>query len=499
MSQSAHHLAAVIDKNKKRNKNSRGKKNKQRISSEQLPFPMGEQPTGSSVDPHDASAPHYATATEARVVPYDENLLERARTQWQFGDWESLAKLDRDTLQHHPDRARLALLAAAGHQQQGDTGTARQLIRLAQDWGCSKRLVSQIMVAGVYNTLGRAAALAGHSPRMLQHFQAAIATGGSGGDVRLLSQVRTSQQLAQLGLPEGLKTPQSTCTTVHVSRAVSRGETVQAVAEQLRAQSAQVAEEMKRQSADLVNVRKALEQTVKNEILNATKQIEAFLGIQSYINGGDLLPDMHGWPISPDFALYLIELLEANDYDLVIEFGSGTSTVLIAKTLTKAAARREGKLPARHVAFEHLEEYERKTLSALRKAGLADSVQLQLAPLEPYAAENGTVYPYYSCQDTLAQLALSIHRDGLRVLVMVDGPPAATGKHARYPAVPLVHAHFVGAQLDVLLDDYIRDDERQIAQLWLVDINRWGLTGRLIEKKMEKDACLVYVRNAGQC
>ena len=31
------------------------------------------------------------------VVPYDENLLERSRTQWQIGDWESLAKLERDT------------------------------------------------------------------------------------------------------------------------------------------------------------------------------------------------------------------------------------------------------------------------------------------------------------------------------------------------------------------------------------------------------------------
>ena len=39
------------------------------------------------------------------VVPYDETLLERSRTQWQFGDWESLTLLARDTLQHHPDRA----------------------------------------------------------------------------------------------------------------------------------------------------------------------------------------------------------------------------------------------------------------------------------------------------------------------------------------------------------------------------------------------------------
>jgi hypothetical protein len=46
-------------------------------------------------------------------VPIDENLLERARTQWQFGDWPSLAAISRDALQHHPDLPKLALLAVA--------------------------------------------------------------------------------------------------------------------------------------------------------------------------------------------------------------------------------------------------------------------------------------------------------------------------------------------------------------------------------------------------
>lgn len=54
------------------------------------------------------------------LVPFDETLLERARIQWQFGDWENLAKIDRDPLQHHPDRAKLALLAAAGRLQTGN-------------------------------------------------------------------------------------------------------------------------------------------------------------------------------------------------------------------------------------------------------------------------------------------------------------------------------------------------------------------------------------------
>jgi cephalosporin hydroxylase len=141
---------------------------------------------------------------EQTLVPYDENLLERARTQWQFGDWESLAQLDRDTLQHHPDRAKLALLAAAGQLQTDNANQARQFIRLAQDWGISKKLLTQILAAGVHNSLGRAAAVAGNQQRALKHFENAIVVGTPGSDVRLLAQARIGEQLNQLGRLGGI-------------------------------------------------------------------------------------------------------------------------------------------------------------------------------------------------------------------------------------------------------------------------------------------------------
>lgn len=145
--------------------------------------------------------PETVEAHAAHPVPYDENLLERARTQWQFGDWQSLAKLDRDTLQHHPDRAKLALLAAAGHLQTDNASQARQFVRLAQDWGVSKKLVSQVLIAGVHNSLGRAAAVIGSQPRALKHFESAIVIGTPGSDRRLLTQARINEQFTQLGLP----------------------------------------------------------------------------------------------------------------------------------------------------------------------------------------------------------------------------------------------------------------------------------------------------------
>ncbi len=133
-------------------------------------------------------------------VAYDENLLERSRTQWQFGDWESLAKLQRNSLQHHPDRAKLALLAAAGHIQLGDTNAARQFTRLAQDWGCSKKLISQLLISGVHNSLGRAAAISNQEQRAIKHFECSVAIVMPQSDIRLLGQNRIIRETAKLGL-----------------------------------------------------------------------------------------------------------------------------------------------------------------------------------------------------------------------------------------------------------------------------------------------------------
>jgi hypothetical protein len=149
-------------------------------------------------------------AATSHPVPYDENLLEKSRTQWQFGDWDSLAKLDRDTLQHHPDRAKLALLATAGRLQTDNAAEARQFIRLAQDWGVGKKLVSQILIAGVHNSIGRAAAIGNHQHRALEHFEDAISIGTPGCDTRLFTDARRSRQLNQLGIqtlfdPDSLK------------------------------------------------------------------------------------------------------------------------------------------------------------------------------------------------------------------------------------------------------------------------------------------------------
>lgn len=141
-----------------------------------------------------------ATDASADLISCDDGLSDRARTQWQFGDWASLALLDRDTIQNHLDRAELALLAVAGRLQMQRADEARDYLRLAQDWGATKRRITQILVAGAHNSLGRAAALASRSAQAHQHFESAVTTGMPSCETQLLAQARAGYQLKQLEL-----------------------------------------------------------------------------------------------------------------------------------------------------------------------------------------------------------------------------------------------------------------------------------------------------------
>lgn len=130
---------------------------------------------------------------------YDEASLSRAKNLWLLGDWNTLAELDIETLRHHPDRDRFALLTASAHQQLGGHDKARKYTRMALKWGCPPRLVSQVLIAGVHNTLGKVAALKQDNARITRHFEAAVGVGNSR-ETTLVSHARSVREMAHLGL-----------------------------------------------------------------------------------------------------------------------------------------------------------------------------------------------------------------------------------------------------------------------------------------------------------
>jgi predicted O-methyltransferase YrrM len=134
----------------------------------------------------------------------------------------------------------------------------------------------------------------------------------------------------------------------------------------------------------------------------------------------------------------------------VLEFGSGVSTVLIARVL------RELGDPARLDSFEHHEGWYPRTRELLERTGVTDVAHLHYAPLAP---RPGLDVPWYD---------LSALPDGERYdLVLVDGPQ---GGRRREPLARLGGFLAVRERLApgavILLDDGLRRGEREVVRRW---------------------------------
>lgn len=129
-----------------------------------------------------------------------DDLLERAKLQWQFGDWDGLIGLDPLLLAKHSEREKLALLVAAAHLQVSKPSTPFQFMSLAPVAGCGRRLVSQVLASGVHNSLGRAALLASDEQRAIRHFESSIRLVTPAADIALSAHARMVKEMIELGL-----------------------------------------------------------------------------------------------------------------------------------------------------------------------------------------------------------------------------------------------------------------------------------------------------------
>ena len=147
------------------------------------------------------------------------------------------------------------------------------------------------------------------------------------------------------------------------------------------------------------------------------------------------------------------------------------------------------------LSFDHLEQFWQQSRRRLKQADVQSYVRLIHAPLQDYQAADGQTYSYYACDEALQQAAAQYaQQSGARVLVVVDGPPAATGSHARYPALPYMLRYFSHAQLDFLMDDFIRQDEIDIVERWQTEALEAGYDVAIEKFNLEKGACLISLK-----
>lgn len=233
--------------------------------------------------------------------------------------------------------------------------------------------------------------------------------------------------------------------TSRLSRALDRASTgMDAILDE-------VEEVLSARLADLSKEDRAHVERLHTELLS---EVDAALQIHGRLRIDGPTPLMGGWAMTPAGMKQLMDLATEPEVSLIVECGSGTSTVLMALAL-----QREGRSDTRIVSLEHLSEYAEVTSSQLARLGLSELAEVRLAPLEPIDLD-GIEYQWYegAAFEDLAHIDV----------LVVDGPPRATGPMPRYPAYPLLRDSLSPSAV-VVLDDSRRAEERSTVARWLED------------------------------
>ena len=163
-----------------------------------------------------------------------------------------------------------------------------------------------------------------------------------------------------------------------------------------------------------------------------------------------------GWAASADFIkiVYkeILALLQNKPNPVILEAGSGVSTILIAYLLEKYAPE------ATFISLDHDIDYKSKTERELALHNLTN-VHLLYAPLRKYQLGQELWYWYETAS------LIKILQEQTIDLLSIDGPPMATQPLARYPVLPLLQER-LAQEYVLLLDDANREDEKAIVDRW---------------------------------
>lgn len=182
-------------------------------------------------------------------------------------------------------------------------------------------------------------------------------------------------------------------------------------------------------------------------------RIEAHADLRALVRPRAPMPPLDDWALDADVMHLVASLLWDHRPELVVECGSGSSSVWLGYLLEQLGT-------GRVVSLEHDQRYGQAARDLIRAHELADRVEIRSAPLADWTDPAGTSYPWY---DRAAVEDLT----GIDLL-LVDGPPGATGEQARYPAVPVLLPR-CSDRVRILLDDAARPDETAISDRWLAE------------------------------
>ena len=194
-----------------------------------------------------------------------------------------------------------------------------------------------------------------------------------------------------------------------------------------------------------------IEKEIREEGKRTFRQLEALQNLSAVLPANDVLPATRGWAASPDLLAVLVDLVIAERPSLVVECGSGASTLWLA------LAMRRFEIDGRIIALDHDPVFGGKTRDLLARHDVRDLAEVRDAPLESFSLD-GETYSWYARRAWEDLTGID--------LLFVDGPPAATGHQARYPALPLLSGS-LSPVATAVLDDLVVPDMQKVLRRWL--------------------------------
>jgi len=190
---------------------------------------------------------------------------------------------------------------------------------------------------------------------------------------------------------------------------------------------------------------------LKEQIWHSYRQSEALQQLFALLNFSAPIPPTRSWAASPDLLLTIADLVRTRKPRLVVELGSGVSTLILAK----AGARKV-------ISIDNSTEFAQKTRDML-KAHKVSGVEVRVAPLKAHASG----VDWY---DT-AKLKDLKNID----MLIIDGPPGSKNPDARKPALKELLAK-LSPNVVVVIDDVNRKGEREMAEAFAKALPRHTLT-----------------------
>ncbi len=193
----------------------------------------------------------------------------------------------------------------------------------------------------------------------------------------------------------------------------------------------------------------------KHHIEDSYKQLETLIPLIVDLNIKKRLPGTRDYAGSPDYLFEIKNIIKEKKPNLILEAGSGVSTLISAYTLKKYGG-------GRIISLDHDQKYAQQTQNELKAHGLEDYAEVIYAPLKNYG--------------DLEWYDYSLIKEGELIdLFTIDGPPEKRGKTVRYPAIPLMF-NKLNKDAIIILDDARRKNEQKTLQLWKAEYDCFEYT-----------------------